>query len=296
MKARLATSILLAAGLTAPFAATAIADTALENPAVREILAMTEAGVGEAVILARIAQIDSWPELTGEEIAALKKKKVGDRVLLRLVERAGAAPETRPEPRSEPEPEPSQRSEPAPAPAPVPAPPPAEPDGATAATAAETPPRLRVELTTDFPVHWVEVRVDGRRVAELGELLSGESEPAGILSPPVRLRFRDSRVVYEGDVKPGERRVEVSYAVTEVEADPDDEWSEYSRQSYASAGVWASGKRPEGRWTAAKSAKCVARAEQTCHVIAKTSRKAKTRFGGDPVYGLSYRVSPEPQP
>lgn len=287
MKARAALSILLVAGLMAPFtAAIAVADTALEHPAIREILAMTEAGVGEAVILARIDQIDSWPELTGEEIAALKKKNVGDRVLLRLVERAGAD--------SEPEPEP--QSEPAAAPVPAPVSPSAEPAEAVEATAAESPPRLRVELATDFPIHWVEVRVDGRRVAELGELLSGESDPAGILSPPARLRFRDSRVVYEGDVKPGERRVEVSYAVTEVEADPDDEWSEYSRQSYSSAGVWASEKRPEGRWTAAKSAKCVARAEQTCHVIAKTSRKAKTRFGGEPVYGLSYRVSPEPQP
>ena len=290
MKARAALWILLVAGLMAPLtAAIAIADTALEHPAVREILAMTEAGVGEAVILARIDQIDSWPELTGEEIAALKKKNVGDRVLLRLVERAGVD--------SEPEPEPQFEPAAAPVPAPVsPSAEPAEAVEAVEATAAESPPRLRVELATDFPIHWVEVWVDGRRVAELGELLSGESDPAGILSPPARLRFRDSRVVYEGDVEQGERRVEVSYAVTEVEADPDDEWSEYSRQSYSSAGVWASGKRPEGRWTAAKSAKCVARAEQTCHVIAKTSRKAKTRFGGEPVYGLSYRVSVESQP
>lgn len=268
-------SVLLA---VAP-AANAPSDEAdgLDHPAIREVLAMVEAGVGNEVILARVERMKTVPELSGEEIAALRKKGVGDRVLLALIERGGRTPVP---------PAAAAPAVPPPATPPASAVPPKPAPGGTAA--------VRVVLESGFPLNYLEVRLDGETVHTLGRALRGESEQAGFLPRPETIRPGKDRVVFERAVPPGRHEIDVGFAVTRVEGDPEDEWHEYSREAYASSGVGLEGSAVrsagDGEWSDRPPAVCEVTAGATCEVVVTPRKQGRAR-GGLTSYGLSYRVS-----
>jgi hypothetical protein len=233
---------------------------ALDHPAIREVLSMVEAGVGSSVILARIEKMEKIPELTGEQIAALKKHGVGDRVLLALIERGGKA--TRPSP-------PRSRNKP-----------PIRQAG------------IHVTLERSFAVHYVEVRLDGQTVNTLGSALAGESEPAHFLARPKPVRLGEERLLFEGGVEPGRHEIEVGFAVTRIDGDPQDEWHEYSREVYRSSGAGLRGHeiRAAEAWADPAPAICELKPGQVCEIVATPVKRTKSRRGGLPVYDLDYEV------
>ncbi len=219
-----------------------------DHPALAEVVAMAAAGVSDEVILTRLEQLGSVPELDGHAVAALRTAGVSDRVLLRLVQMAGE-PDASPAPAPAEKPaKPEALTSVAPGPvqpeAPPPEPPPAVPEHATKKATGQLPAaapvsggRIIVEIERSFPIHYVEVVVDGRRVLERGQLYSGASEMGQLLRRPPAIDEPDEFVAYVGWVVPGEHTVSVGYAVTEVISDPEDEWHEASSERYRTGGV-----------------------------------------------------------
>ena len=78
-------SCVLILGLTAK---SAESPTALDDPAIEEVLVTSEAGVSREVILARVARLDRVPVLSGEDLAALKQRGV-DAALLATGSKGG---------------------------------------------------------------------------------------------------------------------------------------------------------------------------------------------------------------
>lgn len=246
---------LLASGAQAPLSASDDPETVVDHSAIQEVLAMAEAGVDEEVILLRLEAIPEVPELNGQAIAALKKKGLSRSVLLRLVERSQELERSHEPLPAQPAPTVADEEAQRPAPAvviretqrPVPAVAQVE-DQRPAADEEdqESAPRIRIEVQAKFPIHYAEVLIGDRRVATQGELLDGESEPGFFLPRPRNLLRRGSATLFDGAVAPGTYRVAVGVARTEVLSDPNDEWSEYSRQSYATSIVPAAVNEPEG--------------------------------------------------
>ena len=241
--------------------------SAPEHPAIRQILAMVQAGVGDDVIVARIQQMEAVPELSGEEIARLRQNGVSDRVLLELVQRAHVGEDAR-----------STSHAPS-----------SSPDSSSRTA------RLRVVIESSFPVTYYEVEVSGQIVATRGESFEGTSEPGRILKQPLPFRLVKPAVAYEDEVEPGEHRVLVGFSVCRVEEDPNDDWMEYSRQQYISSGVQAEdGPGPTKAWSANQAAVCRVEEGQLCVVSAQFGKRSPTRFGGLPIYSVTYRVKVSP--
>ncbi|HHN74982.1 MAG TPA: hypothetical protein ENK10_07105 [Acidobacteria bacterium] len=251
---------------------------ALDHPSIREVLAMARAGVHDAVIRERIAQIEI-PELSGQDLAALKKEGLSDDVLITLVRRASRhpTPET-----------------PAPAPAPREIPPPASATPPPAESGEPFPEgmgRLVVEFRAPFPVTSLEVVVDGKRVASRGEVIEGQSEPAQFLERPARLSLKKGEVVYDELIPAGRHEILAGFAVTAVESDPEDEWSEYSRERYVSRGVRAERRTtPLSAWGVNPGVSCEIAQGETCRVVVELQRRRSRRTGGGTAYGLRYQL------
>lgn len=218
------------------------------HPAVAEILAMAEAGVGDAVIVARIERMEEVPALDGQSLAALKRQGISDVVLEALVRRSGKV---------------------------------AVPSGQA---------RLSVRFEATFPVHFLEVTIDGSVVLSRGKILTGRSEPGGVLERPRAIPHSEGKFLVEVVVEAGSHLVEVGYAVIDVETDPDDPWREYSRERYRVSGVATSAGKP--------AAETLIRAEgvrfeidpgETRQLVVVASRRPAGRLGGRFVYGIEYR-------
>ena len=151
--------------------------TPLEHPSILEVLAMVDAGVGEDVVVARVERLTGVPVLAGADIAALKKRGVPDSVLLALVERSQ----------------------------------PGSVNGAPS-TSSSGGASIRVQAESGFPVSYWEVVVNGRTVAEDGEVRPPIVEDAAEL--PARLALRGPETLFEGDVAPGRHLVYAGFAVT----------------------------------------------------------------------------------
>lgn len=222
-------------------------------PAVQEVVAMLEAGLGEEVIVARVAQLSDVPELTGQILSALKDRGATDRVLLALI----AA---------------SDRG--------VVRPAPAGPRG-----------WLRVVVAPSFSVSQLGVSVDGTTVATQGVLPRGESEPGRMLPQPSRIELDQPLVVWEGETDPGAHLVQLGFGVARIEVDPNDIWLEYSRQSYTASGVLLPNEPARSGWQEGHAAICQVGPGERCQVVATFEKRAPTRFGGLPLYLVSYDVS-----
>lgn len=269
------TWVLLAVSLTLASAAASAGQTSiLEHPAIGEVVSMIEADVSQEVIVARILQMEAVPTLTGEEIVALKQRGATDLVLLALV-RAGAPD----------------------------APPFGDPAAESTTDLTATPGRtvtsdrtvassaIRVLIASSFPVTHYEVSVDDISVATRGELFEGESEPGRVLKRPKSFSLEEPAVAFEGDVAPGEHAVLVGFAVSRVNEDPTVNWMEYSRQRYATSGVRAAeGPGPGRGWSANTAVPCSVASGQTCVVTVRFEKKSPSRFGGLPVYSVTYQV------
>lgn len=317
----LAIVCILAFGVQAPLAASDDPEKSLHHSAIQEVLAMAEAGVDEEVILLRLEAIPEVPELNGQAIAALKKKGLSRSVLLRLVERgqeprksdepqpARPAPEVadppvaepadrrpapkrvepadrRPAPKvadktdSRPTPAVADKADPRPAPRAVP----------TVARPGEqeSTPRIQVDVQARFPIHYAEVLIGDRRVATQGELLEGESEPGFFLSRPRNLLRQGSATLFEGTVAAGTYRVAVGVAHTEILSDPNDEWSEYSRQSYATAVVPATVGAPDPLGSEDPRPVCDVSPGEVCVVTVRVTRSRRAPAGSASRYALDF--------
>lgn len=257
------TWLMLAVSLTlASAAASANQASIQEHPVIGEIVSMIEADVSQEVIVARILQMEAVPTLTGEEIAALKRWGVTDVVLLALVRAATPGSPRLGAPAAE-----------------------SMADRAVASSA------IRVMIAPSFPVTHYEVSVDDLTVATRGALLVGESEPGRILKRPQRFSLEESVVAFEGEVTPGEHPVLVGFAVTRVDEDPTVNWMEYSRQRYITSGVRAAeGPGPGRGWSANTAVPCSVESGQVCVVTVQFEKKSPSRFGGLPVYSVTYQV------
>jgi hypothetical protein len=239
--------------LVAALATAAQEPPQLRHPAVHEVVSMLEAGLGEEVILARVAQLRDLPTLSGDTLAALKTRGASDRMLLVLVDGG---------------------------------------DAARAPAAAGTDAWLRVVVAPSFPVTQLGVSVDGQTVATRGVLPQGESEPGRILRQPRQIPLDEPLVVWEGEAAAGAHLVQLGFGVARVEVDPDDIWLEYSRQTYAASGVLLPGQPPRDGWQTGQAAVCTLAVGQVCEVVARLDKRSPTRFGGLPAYFVSYAVSP----
>lgn len=260
------------------FAQAAQDSKGLDDPAIKELMAMVEAKIADDVIMARLSKL-AVPELTGQQLAELKKRGVSDRVLGALVTIAGR----RSTPKPVPKPPAAQAS---PAPTGQKAPPEADllPEGMG---------RVRIIFKSPFPVTRYEALIDGRRVAERGDVLDGESEPGQFLPRPGRIRIKGGETVYQGELPAGDHQILAGFAVSEVESDPNDEWSEFSRERYLSRGIRAAERAAAGKdWGANTPAVCHLKEGQTC-VVTVTFGKRRTRmFGGRSAYTVRYKVTP----
>ncbi|MDQ7087047.1 MAG: hypothetical protein Q9Q13_03945 [Acidobacteriota bacterium] len=151
--------------------------------------------------------------------------------------------------------------------------------------------RLVVEFRSPFPVSFLEVVVDGKSVATRGEMLEGASDPGQFLARPARLSIKKGEVIYEELLPAGSHEILAGFAVTSVESNPDDEWSEYSRERYTSRGVRAERRTtPLPAWGANPGATCEIVEGETCRVIVELQRRRSRHRGGGSAYGLKYRL------
>ncbi|MDP7692571.1 MAG: hypothetical protein QGG89_12105 [Vicinamibacterales bacterium] len=234
-----------------------------EPPAVAEVVAMIEAGVGEAVIVARIQQMAAVPTLTGEEIARLKERGATEAVLLALV---GAAAPTAEGPEVA--------------------------AGAPMAGGRVRSSTIRVILAPSFPVTHYEVLVDGLAVVARGTVFEGQSEPGRILKRPKRFDLNEPVVAYEDTVAPGDHAVRVGFAVSRVDEDSTtNNWMDYSRQRYRTSGVRAIDDRSAERgWSVSEAVSCQVGPGQLCIVTVQFDKRSPSRFGGLPIYAVTYEA------
>jgi len=268
-------------------AASALATTgALEDERVQEILTLARAGIPASVILAEVEDIGSFPELDADDLVALHEAGVSEEAMVRMIQLGAKAP-----------------VEPAPSVAAAPAPAPVQTGGAAAAPVTDVPEptvadpagRIEVVLKRDFRITFYEVLIDGETNASSGRLWEGESEPGMMLRRPGRVRKDNTFTALDLDVEPGSYEVAVGFAVSVVEDDPDlsDEWGKFTVEQYINRGVRASASPEDpvaGEWGTPAAIDCTVAAGETCTVTATLERRAPTRFGGIPVYNVSYTV------
>ena len=265
----------------------ALPDGVPEHPALAEVVAMAEAGVADVVILKRLDQIQSVPELDGHALAALRSAGVTDRVLLQLVEMAGTAvspPLAEPPQPQAPPPQPMTSTPPAARPdTSTPPRKPPEPATVVQPVAASDPPpmaaapvsggRVVVAVERSFPIHYLEVVLDGKRVLEEGQLYLGKSEDGQFLRRPAPLDEPEDGVVFVGWVVPGEHTVSVGFAATEVVSDPEDEWHEASAEEYVTGGVLVNPSGVDNETvTQAETIHCRVEPSDICRVQMKLER------------------------
>jgi hypothetical protein len=242
--------------------------SALDHPAIKDVLAMVEAALSEGVMSARVEKIDAFPELDGRELAVLKRKGVPDAVLLMMLEKAvpgGRAPATAPA-----------------APAPDVEPPVKVPEDAGL---------IRVLVERPFKVTYYEVVVDGQAVHTEGRLWEGSVDAGGHLMRPRAVRGKGSILAYESPVAPGSYPAGVGFAVSVIEGDPSDEWSEYAGEHYVTRGIRATGDSLPGQAPVGNpGAVCEVRVGQVCEVVASFGKSSPSTLGGLPVYSVRYRV------
>ncbi len=255
--------------------------SALDHPAIKEILVMVEAGVGDRVIFAKLKSMDSIPVLSGAEIAQLKEKGFGDALLESLVlmggsnsvpvagKKAGSMPAAAAAATS------ARLSVATPGPE-------ALPEGAA---------KIRVLLNSSFRISYYEVIFDGRKVAERGAILEGRSGPGEVLARADFFRLKKDELVFEQIVPAGRHELLVGYALSEVDGNPEDPFNEYSREKYVSRGVRAEEKAAtSGAWGVNHAAVCEPAAGETCTITA-TFKKLRSRiFGGVSVPAVKYKV------
>ncbi len=242
--------------------------SAFDNPAVQEVLAMVEAGVSENVMTARIEKIGAFPELDGRELAELKRRGVPDSVLLLMLQMTApkAAPPTGASDAQQPVAQPD---------APIP----------------EGLGLVRVVVERPIRVTYYEVVVAGDLVHSEGRLWEGSSGAGMHLKRPSFVRGKDPILAYESPVDPGKHVVGVGFAVSTVEGDPSDEWSEYAGEHYETRGILATGVDLPGQAPMGNpGAECQVFADQVCEVVATFERTSPSRLGGLPIYSVHYRV------
>ena len=293
---RLAATTILA--MVLPFSSAAIADVprpaaearpalkenVLDSPAIREVLAMVAAGIADRVIIERIERMGSVPLLTGDQLAELKTRGVSDDILLVLIRLGGrSAPPAPPHPPGALAPGRDALL-----------PPPGTVERADSAVTPRGQGRLRVVVRAGFPVTAWTIAVDGRPVRSEGSVLRDAGGAGEIITRPRRVRLGND-AVWEGNVPAGPHRVEVGFAVTEVVSDPNDEWSEYSREHYASAGVSAPGPLAALPDLApGRAVRCEVPAGGTCTVTATLEKHRRSRFVGRSTYSVTYRTASAP--
>jgi len=253
--------------LTLPAAAQE-SPSALDNPAIQEVLAMVEAGVSKDVMTARITKIGAFPELDGRELAELKRRGIPDSVLLlmlQLTAPTAVAPTGSAEgPQAGAEPE-----------APIP----------------EGLGLVRVVVERPIRVTYYEVVVTGELVHSEGRLWEGSVGAGRHLKRPTFVRGRDPILAYQSPVDPGSHAVGVGFAVSTVEGAPSDEWSEYAGEHYETRGIRATADDlPGGAPVGNPGAECQVFAGQVCEVVATFEKTSPSRLGGLPIYSVHYRV------
>jgi len=259
-------SAMLVALFLLPIAAFSGDSSDLEDSRVQEVLLMTEAGMSEQVILARVEQIGAFPILEAIELAELKKRGVSDRVLMYMIEHGQV----------------KASGEPA----------------ATAPVAQDPPPAvedaeagIRVVVVRSFRVTYIEVALGGEIVQHSGRLWEGKSDPGVMLKRPRILRGDEVFTAYEAAVQPGTHEVAVGFAFSAVEGDPRDEWAEFEGEWYVTRGVRAGSERFEKQNDEDNpGATCSVEAGQICEVTATFHKKAPTPLGGLPDYSVTYEV------
>ncbi len=257
--------------------------SALSDPRVAQVMAMAEGGLSHDLVLAKVEDIGAFPELSGPDLVALKQAGVPEDILIRMIELEKA-----------PAPAPAGGPLPAAAPAPAahttpPAPQPGEPS-----VDAEQPAHLKVVIERPFRITYYEVAVDGEVLAHRGKLWEGRSEMGQRLKRPSRIGKRQDTVIeaLDTDIEPGTHQIAVGFAVTWVEddADQNDDWGETAHEFYVNRGVRAVDDGHPGEWGPQHPIECTVAAGETCTVIATVEKRAPTKFGGIPVFSVSYRL------
>ena len=246
----------------------------LEDYRVVEVLTMAEGGLSLDVILIKVEDIGSFPELGGTELVYLKEHGVPDRALVRMIELEQASV-----------PGPTAPVAPVVVP-PVAAPVPEVP-GDTGA--------IRVVIERPFMITYYEVAVDGEMLAHRGKLWEGMGEPGHVLQRPSKVGKRKDTMItaLDTDIPPGAHEVAVGFAVTWVEDDSHhNEFGKYNQEFYVNRGVRAvaGDDDHEGNWGLRTAIACDVQAGQTCVVTATLEKRAPTGLGGIPIYSVSYQT------
>jgi len=245
----------------APVAAAGEA-SALDDPVVTEIVTLAEAGMSEQVILAKARQIGAFPVLSGSDLARLKDVGVSDQVLVFMIDHPRGA---------------AQKPSPTPAAA------------ESGVVAEETHGGVRVVINRGVRITYAEVAIDGEIVEHAGKLWEGKSDPGVMLRRPAVLRGDQIFTAYEAALEPGIHEVSVGFAFSTVASDPNDEWGEYSGESYVTRGIRAIGEPLENQKDGDNpGAECTITEGQICEVTAHLQSRKPTPLGGLPEYGISY--------
>ncbi len=248
--------------------------SALEDGRVVEVLAMAEGGLSQYVILSKVEDIGSFPEISGTDLVYLKEHGVPDGALVRMIEL-------------------EEGSAPAPA-APMVIPPIAVP----VPEIPENTGAIRVVIERPFMITYYEVAVDGEMLAHRGKLWEGMSEPGHILKRPSKIGKRKDTMItaLETDVAPGSHEIAVGFASTWVEDDSDNNgYGKFNQEFYVNRGVRAVAADDDikGEWGTKTAIACDVQPGQTCVVTAKLEKHAPTGLGGIPIYSVSYRTNTE---
>jgi len=233
-------------------------ESALDDPAVAQVMAMAEAGMSDQVVLAKARQIGAFPVLSGSDLAKLKDLGVSDQVLVFMIDHPrGSAP-----------------------------PAPTEP-----AATEDTEGGVRVIIERGTNITYYEVAIDGEIVQHAGKLWEGKSDAGVMLRRPRVLRGDRIFTAYEASLEPGTHEIAVGFALSTVESDPNDEWGEYAGESYLTRGIRAVGKPlPNEKDGDNPGAACTVAAGRICEVTAHLEGRKPTALGGLPEYSVSYDV------
>ena len=192
-----------------------LGNSALNSPA-------DHADASSALDDAAVEQIGTFPVLTGDDLAHLKKLGVSDAVLVFMIEHAQAETAI-----------------------PAPAPPSSAPETPAGAEGSEG--GIRVIIDRGFRITYYEVAIDNEIVQHAGKLWEGKSDPGVMLRRPRVLRGDTIFTAYEVAVEPGAYDVSVGFAFSTVEGDPRDEWGEYEGEWYVTRGILTAGEPLENQ-------------------------------------------------
>lgn len=258
-------------------AALCIAEEAsnLVDKRVQQVLTMAEGELPLDVIIIKINDIGSFPELSAGDLVALKEANVPGQALVLMIQ-------------LEETPTPSD-----PPPAPVPSTVTEIPSPQTASSSA-----IRVTIQRPFRITYYEVYVDGELMAQRGKLWDGTSDPGQKLKRPSFLGTRKETTIdaLNIDATPGQHEISVGIAVSWVEDDsePLDDFDNFSQEFYVNRGVRGiTTDGHHGEWGQNTSVSCTVEAGQTCSVVATIEKRSPTKFGGLPIYSVSYETTVE---